>query len=256
MARVNVENVSVDYRIFGVPAGAGDSASGSRGAGIFERRNGAVVVHALKEVSFEATPGMRLAIIGRNGSGKTTLLRVLAGVYEPAQGRCRIEGSMESLLNLWLGIRPDATGWRNLELRGLMRGLDFIEARKLAREIAEVTELGAHLDFPVSTYSAGMMMRLSFAMATAHQPDILLLDEWIGAGDAAFQKKVKQRMQEMIDASGVVVLCSHNNALLRYICSHALWLDSGRVIQFGEASAVIDAYEAFTATGELPDKVA
>ncbi len=200
-------------------------------------------VHALQAVSFDLDSGDRLALIGRNGSGKTTLLQVLAGILTPDAGSVAVEGVATSLININLGIQAEASGHRNITLRGLAAGhkRSAIESRR--QEIMEFSELGDFLDLPVATYSAGMRMRLNFAIATAFDPEILLLDEWISAGDARFRKKASQRMSGFVEKAGILVLASHNRNMLLDNCNKALWLDQGRVQAFGELTEVLESYE-------------
>jgi ABC-type polysaccharide/polyol phosphate transport system ATPase subunit len=251
MAHVTVENVGLRYPVFGVPpqpetpTGADDKRSmkhaGSLTVSQQTHRN---EVEALREISFTLKSGDRLALVGRNGSGKSTLLRVLAGVYSPSSGRVSVEGRIAPLFSVGLGVRKEATGRRNIILRGLMSGLTWKEAESKIDEIAEFSELGPFIEFPVRTYSAGMAMRLSFAMATAFSPEILLLDEWIGAGDESFQKKAAERMNDLVEDAGITVIASHRRALIKRVCTTALWLDGGRQRALGTVSEVYAAMDA------------
>jgi len=214
------------------------------GAGALLPKGRLARVEALRDISFELKSGDRLGIVGRNGSGKSTLLRVLAGVYEPTAGQVVTEGEIAPLFAVGLGTRPEATGRRNIILRGLLRGLTRRQAEAKIDEIVEFSELGRFIDLPVRTYSAGMAMRLSFAIATAFSPEILLLDEWIGAGDHEFREKARKRMHGMVDQSGITVVASHNRQLLRNVCSIGMWLDRGVIREIGPIDAVIDAERA------------
>lgn len=201
-------------------------------------------VRALDDLSFQIASGDRLALIGSNGSGKTTLLQVLAGIISPDSGRVVVEGEATSVININLGMLFQASGHRNITLRGLAAGrtLDEIEERR--PWIMEFSELNEFLDLPVGTYSAGMRMRLNFAIATAFDPEILLLDEWISAGDDAFRIKARERMQAFVGSAGILVLASHNRSILLENCNRALWLDHGRLRAIGEVRELLDAYEA------------
>ncbi|WP_394692835.1 ABC transporter ATP-binding protein [Hyphobacterium sp.] len=214
-----------------------------RGAGEVIRTVGrATKVTALHEVSFELKSGDRLGLLGRNGSGKSTLLRILAGVYPPSSGSVTSHGRIAPMLNISLGVRPEATGRRNIFLRGLLNGFTRAEVESKVGEIIAFSELGPYIDMPVRTYSTGMTMRLAFATATAFAPDILLLDEWIGAGDESFQRKASDRMLGLVEKAGITVIASHQRALIRNVCNLGLWLDGGHVRGFGPIDAVFEAW--------------
>ncbi|KAA5804106.1 ABC transporter ATP-binding protein [Alkalicaulis satelles] len=201
-------------------------------------------VRALQGISFTAEAGDRLALLGENGSGKTTLLQVLAGIYAPDDGVVEIDGRTTALVNINLGMNAEATGHRNITLRGLASGRTRDEIEDKRAEIAAFSELGDFLDLPVETYSAGMRMRLSFAIATAFEPDVLILDEWLSAGDAAFRKKATERMRRFVDKAGILVLASHSPSLLSDTCKRALWLDQGRVRAEGPVGDILKEYNA------------
>ena len=202
---------------------------------------------ALKNVSFDIKAGQRVGIIGRNGSGKSTLLRVLGGIYEPTAGALSMEGRISALFNISLGLRGESTGRENITLRGLVKGLSYKEIAEKAEEIIAFAELENFIDMPLRTYSSGMAMRLSFAIATAFSPEILLLDEWIGAGDAEFREKAQKRMHSLVSQSGITVIASHNRDLLRAVCDYGLWLDQGVMRAFRPIDEVYDLYDAANA---------
>lgn len=207
--------------------------------------NGRILgVKAVQDISFSVTGGERLALIGRNGSGKTTLLQLLAGIFTPDTGRISVCGRPTNLININLGARHDASGRRNITLRGLAAGHSLAEIEARRKEIEAFSELGEFLDMPVETYSAGMRMRLNFAIATAFEPEILILDEWIGAGDAAFRRKATRRMRDFVDRAGILVLASHSRAMLIENCERAIWLERGRIRADGPVREIIEAYEA------------
>lgn len=224
---------------------AGKAMSRSR---TIEKAGSHTVVHALNNVSFRIEHGERIGLIGSNGAGKSTLLRVLGGIYEPTSGEIDVDGRISALLNIGLGADPDATGYENILLRGIYMGLHPAEIKKLAPAIAEFTELGEFLHLPVRTYSSGMSMRLSFAIATALQPDILLMDEWIMASDRRFLNKARDRVDSFVSRSQILVLASHSPQILAQWCTRLFWMDSGRIVMEGETDAVLKQYE----TGEPP----
>ena len=198
---------------------------------------------ALDEVSFDLRGGDRLALIGANGAGKSSLLSVLSGTRVPDSGAVEMTGRATSLININIGIQQNATGHRNITLRGLVAGKSREEIEERRGWIAEFSELGAFLDMPFNTYSAGMRMRLNFAIATAFTPEILLMDEWLSAGDARFRKKASARMHELVSGATILVFASHNRKMLEDTCSEALWLDHGRVRVHGPVGETFEAFE-------------
>jgi ABC-type polysaccharide/polyol phosphate transport system ATPase subunit len=200
-------------------------------------------IRALHNISFSLSKGDRLAIVGKNGSGKTTLLQVLAGIISPEVGQISTRGRVTSLININLGIQVEATGHRNITLRGLAAGYSHKEIEKRRREIADFSELGEFLDMPMESYSSGMRMRLTFAIATAFEPEILILDEWLSAGDASFKEKATMRMRDFVEQAGILVLASHSRKLLLDNCEIGMWLDEGRVRAFGDVEAILNEYE-------------
>jgi lipopolysaccharide transport system ATP-binding protein len=200
-------------------------------------------VTALRDIGIRIERGERVGIIGFNGAGKTTLLKVMCGIYAPSTGRVVVDGDIACLFELATGFEMEATGWDNMLTRGLLLGLSRAEIRERMRDIAEFTELGAALDRPVKTYSAGMFVRLGFAVSTAISPDVLLLDEVIAAGDVRFQDKARRRLEEMVDRASLLVLVSHSMETVRQMCRRAIWLHEGRVRLDGPADEVTGVYE-------------
>lgn len=222
------------------------------GGGLHNDRDRSIqVVRALNEVSFEARDGDRIGLIGSNGAGKTTLLRVLSRVYPPTGGRALIEGRISALTDLSMGIDPDATGYDNIAMRAVMLGLTSKEAEALVPDVEEFSELGEFLGLPIRTYSSGMILRLSFAVSTAVHPDILLLDEIVGVGDAAFTARAEKRMQDTIQRSSIMFLASHNNETIRRFCNRTLWLNGGKLMMDGGTEDVLEAYARTSARDVL-----
>lgn len=255
MASLTLDEVSLSYPVLGaqptppaVPSHSGaaepEAARGLTGAASLTRDGGGAQVHALQSVCVDLKSGDRLGLIGRNGSGKSTLLRVMAGIYQPTSGTVRVEGRVAPLFAVGLGVKREASGRRNIILRGLMNGLTYEEAAEMIPEIAAFSGLGEFIDMPVRTYSSGMAMRLAFSMATAFSPEILLLDEWIGAGDEDFQKKAAKRMNTLVEGAGITVVASHKKPLLRRVCSTGLWLDRGIPRAYGPIDDVLEEMES------------
>jgi lipopolysaccharide transport system ATP-binding protein len=199
-------------------------------------KDGRDVVHvkALQGVHFELHEGDRLGLIGHNGAGKSTLLKILAGIYEPDRGNIQIHGRISSMIDINLGLDMDLTGMENIITMGRMRGFTLQQIHKKIPEIIEFSDLGQFIDLPIKTYSTGMTTRLVFAVATSLDPDILLMDEWIGAGDANFFQKALDRMNDILSKSRVIVFASHNFGLIQNICTKLLVLESGNQVYFGD----------------------
>jgi lipopolysaccharide transport system ATP-binding protein len=203
-----------------------------------------VVVQALRDISFRLDSGDRLGLVGTNGAGKTTLLRVLAGIYEPVVGRVRVQGSLNALLDPQLGMNIDLTGRENIMLRGLYNGLDRPAILRLEEDVRAFAELDEFMDLPVRIYSSGMVVRLGFALATAIRPQVLLMDEWFLAGDAAFMEKARGRLEDMVRGAEILVLSSHVIGVVLDWCTRVIWLDQGRIREDGPAEEVLRRYTA------------
>ncbi|MDH6420915.1 lipopolysaccharide transport system ATP-binding protein [Polynucleobacter sphagniphilus] len=188
-------------------------------------------VRALDCLNFDIQTGDRVGLVGHNGSGKTTLLRVLAGAYEPTFGALHLKGRVASLLDISLGMDQDASGYDNIFLRGVMMGLKPAEIRKKTEEIAEFTELGDFLNMPVRTYSSGMQLRLAFAVSTSVQADIIVMDEWLSVGDASFISKASERLKRLVDEAAILVIASHDPALIGKLCNRAFRMEHGCIVE-------------------------
>lgn len=256
MASITLHQVDVDFPVF---------TSRSRGllnllfryAKQEQRRVEAVglsgvMVHALTNLSLQLDPGARLGLVGRNGAGKTTLLRVLSGAYEPSAGHILTEGRISSLTDIMLGMDLDASGYDNIVLRGIVMGLNRRQSIELIPDIEAFTELGDYLALPVRAYSQGMLLRLAFAVSTAVTPDILLMDEMIGAGDARFLQKAQERISNLIDRVSILVVASHNEAILKEFCKTGLFLDEGRIVYSGTIEKCLEMYRGAGTAGEGP----
>jgi ABC-type polysaccharide/polyol phosphate transport system ATPase subunit len=219
---------------------------GTGGRIVQDGRNHAFV-EALVDVSLELRDGDRLGIIGNNGAGKTTLLRVLAGVFQPTSGKIDRSGRVATLFDIVTGMDLESTGYENIFLRGLYMGLSPSEITALTPQIAEFSELGDFLEMPIRTYSAGMQMRLAFAVATSVTADILLLDEWLTVGDASFMHKARERMHKVVGQSNILVLASHDLGLIENTCNKAIVMQRGHVASMGAPSEVLESYTAAAA---------
>ena len=189
-----------------------------------------IVVTALNDISLSIAPGERVAIVGHNGSGKTTLLRSIAGVYTPVSGEMRVQGTVSTLFDISIGFDPEATGKENVVLRGLVMGLTRAQIAERMAGISEFSGLGDYIDLPVRVYSSGMLLRLAFAVATSTHRDIVLMDEWLAVGDADFAQRAERRLHDLLDRTSILVIATHDDNLVRRICSRRIELRHGRVV--------------------------
>jgi ABC-2 type transport system ATP-binding protein/lipopolysaccharide transport system ATP-binding protein len=246
MAEIRLNNVSVDFPMYQMGARslkktllhATTGGRISRDAGLH------VTVEALANINLDIENGDRVALVGPNGAGKSTLLRVMAGTYEPTRGEVHSQGRIAAMLDTSLGLNHDATGYENIILRGLYLGLSPRQASQYIGEIAEFTELGDYLSLPLRAYSSGMILRLAFGIATCIQPEILLMDEWLLAGDSRFLEKAHKRMAGFVGHSKILVLASHLEGIIRQWCTKAVFLEGGRVKAYGRVDDVLDLYHA------------
>jgi ABC-type polysaccharide/polyol phosphate transport system ATPase subunit len=241
---LTLQNVSVSFPIYHTGARSLKKRLLSRGTGgqLASDANDRIVVEALRNLSLSLSPGDRVALVGRNGAGKTTLLRVMAGIYEPFAGTVIARGRISPMFDISLGIDHEISGYDNIRLRGLILGMTPQEIERLMPDIAEFTELDDYLDIPVRTYSSGMMTRLTFAVATCFSPEILLMDEWIMAGDAGFLAKAQHRVQSFVERASILVLASHSIEICRKWCNKAVWLERGEIKMQGDIETVLTAY--------------
>ncbi|MBY0565491.1 MAG: ABC transporter ATP-binding protein [Hyphomonadaceae bacterium] len=246
-AKIKLDNASFKYPIYAL-ASRSLKVSMFRQAtgGSIGDKGGVVYVQALSNISFELSPGDRLGIIGRNGSGKSTMLRVLAGLAHPQSGTVTVEGRVVPLIEKALGINPELSGYANIELPLRLLGATRAEVKKAQQEIPEFCGLGRFIHLPFRTYSDGMKTRLAFAISTALQADILVLDEWLAAGDLEFQERAEVRLTKLLDDTEIVVLASHAPQLIEYVCNKTLWMHGGEMVMLGPTREVLEAYQRST----------
>ena len=245
MASISLSNASVEIPVFAVGNNSLKTTLLRKAVGgKFGQAGTNLIINALNNVSIEVRDGERVGLIGQNGAGKTTLLRVLAGVYPPTTGSVQVVGRVSPMFDISLGMSPDATGIENIRVCGALWGLSRAEIDAGIEDIVEFTELGDYLKIPVRTYSAGMLLRLSFAIATLRQPEILLLDEVIGVGDASFMAKAKMRLEKIVSRAQILVVSSHSDSIIRDLCEKVIWLDKGSVAAFGAVEDVLAEYNA------------
>ncbi|MFM1787157.1 MAG: hypothetical protein RL228_1107 [Actinomycetota bacterium] len=244
MAQINFSNVSIEFPIFNA---TGRSLTSSilkvaTGGKLDADQNGRVLVKALTDVSFSLVTGDRVALLGHNGAGKSTMLRALGRVYAPTRGTADIVGVVGSLIDISLGINPEATGRENVFIRGQLLGLTKQEISQKYEEIVEFAELGDFMEMPVRTYSSGMHLRLAFAVSTVVRPEILLMDEWLSVGDADFQLKAEERLRDLVSGTKILAIATHSRELVESVCNRAIWLEHGQIKMDGPASEVAKAY--------------
>ncbi|MCZ0738386.1 ABC transporter ATP-binding protein [Phreatobacter sp. AB_2022a] len=245
MASISLDRVHVEIPIYNSVGRSLKTALFRRVGGSLSASNRDIItVKALQAITLELEPGDRLALIGHNGAGKSTLLRVLSGAYEPTEGDAVIDGSVSSLLDITMGMDGELTGAENILLRGAFLGISAKEMQERIDDIATFSELGPYLALPMRTYSSGMMLRLAFAICTARAPDILLFDELISVGDAAFASRAEVRLESLISDSRILVLASHDPSILARYCNKAILLQSGVLVAEGSVSSVWARYQA------------
>jgi ABC-type polysaccharide/polyol phosphate transport system ATPase subunit len=241
MARIQLDDVDLTFR---VRPKRGSMKEFVLGAFLRRYRTPVKTVEALRGVNLEVRRGDRVGVLGHNGAGKSTLLKLLAGIYPPTRGKRVVEGRVSSLFDISLGFELDSNGWENIAFRGYLQGETPRSVRLKRKAIAEFSELGHFLDMPVRYYSAGMLVRLAFSIATAIDPEVLLVDEVLSVGDLAFQHKARERMREMVAKAHLMVMVSHDLGSLARICNRAVWLDHGQVLRTGPCDEVIEAYRS------------
>lgn len=238
---VRVEHVSVTYRTTWERRPTLKEAMVRLGRGQRAVRE----VQALKDVSFVVPEGTSLGIVGSNGAGKSTLIRTIGGILPPTEGRIEVHGRISALLALGVGFNPNLSGRENILLGGLASGLGRKQIVEKSQEIEDFAEIGEFIDMPIRTYSSGMRSRLAFSVAVHMEPDILMIDEAMSAGDARFKQKAAAKMQELMGSARAMFLVSHALASIEELCNRAIWLDKGKLMLEGEPNEVIDAYTEF-----------
>lgn len=246
MAFVHLRDVHVEFPIYNARTRSLKNRILARTSDSFrrfaERNNETIVVKSLQGVTFDLQDGDRVGLIGRNGAGKSTLLRVLSGIYEPTAGNIEISGQVVPMTDITLGMDMEASGYENIVLRGIVLGMTRTQARAMIPDIEEFTELGAHLNLPVRTYSSGMRLRLAFGISTCLRPEILVMDEVIGAGDHYFIEKSRKRLNDLIANASILAIASHDESILRNFCNKGIFMEDGKLIYYGDIDSAIKMY--------------
>jgi ABC-2 type transport system ATP-binding protein/lipopolysaccharide transport system ATP-binding protein len=240
VAAIFLKNVGVDIPIYDVKQASMKKALlGRTIGGRFAESSAHMIVNALKNLNFEAHDGDRIALVGDNGAGKSTLLRVVSHVYPPTSGSVHVVGKVSPMFDTTLGINMDATGFENIQIAGTIWGMTRAQIKNSIDDIVDFTELGDYLKIPIRTYSSGMLLRLAFAIATVRDPEILLLDEVIGVGDAGFFQKAFARLLQLVERSRILMVAAHQDDMLRRLCNKAVWLSHGSLVAYGEIESVL-----------------
>jgi ABC-2 type transport system ATP-binding protein len=240
---IDVWNASVDFPIFDAKTRSLKKRVLGKVGGKIGTESKVPIIEALHDVTLSIKDGDRIGLVGHNGAGKSTLLRLLSGIYEPTRGSARISGKVAPVFDLGVGMDQEISGYENIMIRGLYLGMSRKQMQKRVDDIAEFTELGDYLSMPLRTYSTGMRVRLALGVVTSIDPEILLLDEGIGAVDAAFLNKARDRLKDLVKRSGLLVFASHSDEMLFELCDSAIWMDEGGVKQQGSLREVLTGYK-------------
>jgi ABC-2 type transport system ATP-binding protein len=246
LVSITTKDACVDFPIFDAKSRSLKKTVIGLVGGNIETAAKVPVIEALRDISLNLEHGARVGLVGHNGAGKSTLLRLLAGIYEPTRGVADVRGRVAPVFDLGVGMDPEISGLENIIVRGLFLGMTRKEMEERIDDIAEFTELGDFLRMPLRTYSTGMRIRLALGVVTSIDPEILILDEGIGAVDAAFLNKSKKRLAELVERSGLLVFASHSDEFLRDLCDTAIWMEHGRIRKQGEIEEVLRAYKGRT----------
>ncbi|ALR10267.1 galactan export ABC transporter ATP-binding subunit Wzt/RfbE [Mycobacteroides saopaulense] len=253
MVSIQTHEAWVEFPIFDAKSRSLKKAFlGKAGGAIGRNESNVVVIEALRDITLSLKEGDRVGLVGHNGAGKSTLLRLLSGIYEPTRGSSYVQGRVAPVFDLGVGMDPEISGYENIIIRGMFLGQTRKQMQAKVDEIADFTELGEYLSMPLRTYSTGMRVRLAMGVVTSIDPEILLLDEGIGAVDAEFMKKARIRLQQLVERSGMLVFASHSNEFLARLCNTAMWIDHGTIRMSGGIEDVVRAYEG----NEAADHVA
>ncbi|KFZ83267.1 ABC transporter ATP-binding protein [Amycolatopsis sp. MJM2582] len=243
MVSIDVHNAYVDFPIFDAKTRSMKKKVLGKVGGKIGTESKVPIIEALHDVSLQLREGDRVGLVGHNGAGKSTLLRLLSGIYEPTRGSAKISGKIAPVFDLGIGMDPEISGMENIIIRGLFLGMTAKQMEARVDDIAEFTELGDYLQMPLRTYSTGMRVRLALGVVTSIDPEILILDEGIGAVDAAFLNKAKDRLKDLVKRSGILVFASHSDEFLFELCDSAIWMDEGHVKQRGSLREVLTGYK-------------
>ncbi|TCK27345.1 ABC transporter ATP-binding protein [Pseudonocardia endophytica] len=246
---IRLNDACVDFPIFDAKTRSLKKSVLGRAGGRIGTESKVPIIEALRDITLSLNRGDRVALVGHNGAGKSTLLRLMAGIYEPTRGKAAVRGKVAPIFDLAVGMDPEISGMENIIIRGLFLGMTKKQMEARIDDIAEFTELGDYLEMPLRAYSTGMRVRLALGVVTSIDPEILLLDEGIGAVDAEFLAKARGRLNELVSRSGILVFASHSDEFLADLCDTALWMEHGQIREFGPLHDVLDGYKGRRDTG-------
>ncbi|ALE85990.1 ABC transporter ATP-binding protein [Pseudonocardia sp. HH130629-09] len=244
--RIRIDAAGVDFPIFDAKTRSLKKAVLGKAGGRIGTDAKVPIIEALRDITVSLDKGARVALVGHNGAGKSTLLRLMAGIYEPTRGRSMVRGKVAPVFDLAVGMDPEISGYENILIRGLFLGMTRKQMEARIDDIAAFTELGDYLEMPLRAYSTGMRVRLALGVVTSIDPEILLLDEGIGAVDSEFLNKARDRLHELVDRSGILVFASHSDEFLADLCDTALWMEHGTIKEYGPLHEVLDHYKGRT----------
>ncbi len=240
---IRLNDACVDFPIFDAKTRSLKKSVLGRAGGRIGTESKVPIIEALRDITLSLNQGDRVALVGHNGAGKSTLLRLMAGIYEPTRGKAAVRGKVAPIFDLAVGMDPEISGMENIIIRGLFLGMTKKQMEARLDDIAEFTELGDYLEMPLRAYSTGMRVRLALGVVTSIDPEILLLDEGIGAVDAEFLAKARGRLNELVARSGILVFASHSDEFLEELCDTALWMEHGTIREYGPLQDVLDGYK-------------
>ncbi|MDT7673617.1 MAG: lipopolysaccharide transport system ATP-binding protein, partial [Pseudonocardiales bacterium] len=243
MVSIDIQHAFVDFPIFDAKTRSLKKAVLGRAGGKIGTESRVPIIEALHDINLSLHQGARVGLVGHNGAGKSTLLRLMSGIYEPTRGSARISGKVAPVFDLGVGMDPEISGFENIMVRGLFLGMTRKQMQARVDDIAEFTELGDYLAMPLRTYSTGMRVRLALGVVTSIDPEILLLDEGIGSVDAEFLAKARNRLNALVERSGMLVFASHSDEFLMELCNTAIWMDHGQMKMQGGLREVLTAYK-------------
>jgi ABC-2 type transport system ATP-binding protein len=254
MVSIDIQHAFVDFPIFDAKTRSLKKAVLGRAGGKIGTESRVPIIEALHDINLSLHQGARVGLVGHNGAGKSTLLRLMSGIYEPTRGSARISGKVAPVFDLGVGMDPEISGFENIMVRGLFLGMTRKQMQARVDDIAEFTELGDYLAMPLRTYSTGMRVRLALGVVTSIDPEILLLDEGIGSVDAEFLAKARNRLNALVERSGMLVFASHSDEFLVDLCDTAIWMDHGQVKEHGPLRDVLNHYKGRDVIAELAER--
>jgi ABC-2 type transport system ATP-binding protein len=254
MVSIDLDGAAVDFPIFDAKTRSLKKAVLGRAGGRIGTDSKVPIIEALRDITVSLRKGDRVALVGHNGAGKSTLLRLMSGIYEPTRGRSSVIGKVAPVFDLAVGMDPEISGLENILIRGLFLGMTRKQMESRVDDIAAFTELGDYLRMPLRTYSTGMRVRLALGVVTSIDPEILLLDEGIGAVDAEFLAKARDRLNALVERSGMLVFASHSDEFLVDLCDTGIWMDHGEVRDQGPLRDVLHHYKGRDVIAELSER--